>query len=243
MRTLPALTAIGVTLGLVATAFALTPHRAPAPLPSANPASHHLVVVELYQSQGCSSCPPADAVLNDLAGRDDVLALNFAVTYWDRLGWKDTFAQQVFTDRQWDYARAAQRSEVYTPQMIVDGRIALIGSDTAQVNRALAAASAGSTASIDVAGDSLRIHGVKPAGAVTVWRVRYDPRTLAVPIKAGENDGRTIPHRNIVRALTPLGQWTGAEFTAHLARSNDGLRDAVLVLAGSGGPIVAARKL
>jgi hypothetical protein len=94
-------------------------------------------VVELYQSQGCSSCPPADAVLNGLADRPDVLALNFAVTYWDQLGWKDSFAQPAFTKRQWDYANRGRRESVATPQMIVNGTGVLTGNRRSDVDAAI----------------------------------------------------------------------------------------------------------
>src|SRR5271170_8235975 len=89
----------------------------------------HPVVVELFQSQGCSSCPPANANLNALSQRADVLALSFSVTYWDSLGWKDTFAKGQFTERQWQYARAMRQADVYTPQVVVNGRIAGVGAD------------------------------------------------------------------------------------------------------------------
>ncbi|HWA61493.1 MAG TPA: DUF1223 domain-containing protein, partial [Caulobacteraceae bacterium] len=82
----------------------------------------HPVVVELFQSQGCSSCPPANANLMSIADRPDVLALSFGVTYWDQLGWKDTFASPQFTARQWDYARALRHDNVFTPQVVVNGR-------------------------------------------------------------------------------------------------------------------------
>nr|MBA2467204.1 DUF1223 domain-containing protein [Sphingomonas sp.] len=88
---------------------------------------HHPVVVELFQSQGCSSCPPANANLNAIAGHPDVLALSFAVTYWNGLGWKDTFAHPAFTARQWEYSKAGGRTNVSTPQVIVNGRGVLIG--------------------------------------------------------------------------------------------------------------------
>ncbi|MGL4314509.1 MAG: DUF1223 domain-containing protein, partial [Sphingomonas sp.] len=87
----------------------------------------HPTVIELYQSQGCSSCPPADKVVNRIADRPDVIALSFAVTYWDDLGWKDTFASPAFTARQWDYAHAAGRSVVATPQVIVNGKQPVLG--------------------------------------------------------------------------------------------------------------------
>ena len=120
-----------------------TTQAAPAPRLSAPIASGadaaHPAVIELFQSQGCSSCPPALAVLDQVANRRDVLALNFAVTYWDQLGWKDSFAQPAFTARQWEYARAQGRGNVATPQLIVNGRTAVLGSFKPDVERAIAA--------------------------------------------------------------------------------------------------------
>src|SRR3954447_17031087 len=89
----------------------------------------HPTVVELFQSQGCSSCPPAIANINAIASRPDILALTFAVTYCDQLGWKDTFARPEFTGRQWDYAHAAGRGQVATPQTIINGRVVTNGGD------------------------------------------------------------------------------------------------------------------
>lgn len=199
-------------------------------------------VVELYQSQGCSSCPPADAVLNALADRPDVLALSFAVTYWDQLGWKDTFADPAFTQRQWDYARASGRTYVATPQMVINGGGVVTGGDPAQVDaaiRRLGRPVAGPT--IVRAGGALAIGTGK--GTATVWLVRYDPRTIAVPIRAGENGGRTIAHRNVVRQLVQLGQWTGSPLRLALPAAPAGLSSAVLVQQGRGGAIIAARQI
>jgi len=199
-------------------------------------------VVELYQSQGCSSCPPADAVLNALADRPDVLALNFAVTYWDQLGWKDTFADPAFTQRQWDYARASGRTYVATPQMVINGGGVVTGGDPAQVDaaiRRLGRPAAGPA--IVRAGGALSIGTGK--GSATVWLVRYDPRTIAVPIRAGENGGRTIAHRNVVRQLVQLGRWTGAPLRFALPAAPAGLSSAILVQQGRGGAIIAARQI
>ncbi len=93
----------------------------------------HPVVVELFQSQGCSSCPPANANLNAISQRADVLALSFSVTYWDSLGWKDTFAKGQFTDRQWQYAHAMHQDNVYTPQVVVNGRVAGVGAERGEI--------------------------------------------------------------------------------------------------------------
>ena len=203
----------------------------------------HPAVIELFQSQGCSSCPPALAVLDQVANRPDVLALNFAVTYWDQLGWKDSFAQPAFTARQWDYARAQGRGNVATPQLIVNGRTAVLGSFKPDVERAI-------SDNARVAGPEIAVHGSKIDIApgrtekpATVWLVSYDPRRIDVPIRAGENGGRTLPHRNVVRQLSPLGAWTGkaASFTAPASSAR--LARAVLVQAGTGGAIVAAARI
>lgn len=204
---------------------------------AANPA-----VVELYQSQGCSSCPPADAVLNALADRPDVLALSFAVTYWDQLGWKDTFASPAFTQRQWDYAHAEGRTYVATPQMVVNGRGAVTGSDRVQVDEAIrrfARPAGGPT----IAGDGAAVRIGAGKGRAAIWLVRYDPRTIAVPIRAGENGGRTISHRNIVRQLVRLGQWTGAPLRFAVPGGPASLSSAILLQQGTGGAIIAARRL
>ena len=112
------------------------PARRAQPIAGASPANP--VVVELFQSQGCSSCPPANANVNALADRPDVLALSFAVTYWDQLGWKDTFGSPRWTARQWDYARADGRGQVATPQVIVNGGPTVVGSNRARLDALLA---------------------------------------------------------------------------------------------------------
>jgi hypothetical protein len=191
--------------------------------PAADPA--HPTVVELYQSQGCSSCPPADVVVNALADRPDVLALSFAVTYWDRLGWKDTFGDPAYTRRQADYAGASHQFSISTPEVIINGRGAVVGNRKGEVDAAIAR--------LVRAG----------RGNGTLWLVRYDPRTIAVPIGAGENGGRTIPHRNIVRQLVALGSWRGSPARFILPAAPRGLRTAFILQAGKGGPVIASRRL
>ena len=203
----------------------------------------HPVVVELYQSQGCSSCPPADAVLNSIAGRPDVLALNFAVTYWDNLGWKDTFAKPQYTARQWEYAHAGGRGSVATPQVIINGGSPIVGSRKAQVDQLIAQRANASGPDIEAEGGKVTVASGKPHGAATVWLVRYDPRSIDVAIRAGENGGRTIAHKNIVKQLVSLGQWTGAAANFAVPNGPAGLKTAVFVQQGKGGPIVSARKL
>ncbi|MFL6765046.1 MAG: DUF1223 domain-containing protein [Sphingomicrobium sp.] len=203
------------------------------------------VVLEEFQSQGCSSCPPANANVNALADRPEVLALSYAVTYWDQLGWKDTFDRSAFTQRQWDYAHHAGRGNVATPQVIVNGTSAIVGSDRAELLQILAreGSPAGGPA-ISAAGSAISIGGAKTAQPATVWLVRYDPREQWVSIRAGENEGRKLPHRNIVRELVELGEWTGTAAKFDLPATPDAaLRSAILVQAGAGGPIIAARRI
>jgi hypothetical protein len=201
-------------------------------------------VLELYQSQGCSSCPPALAVLNEIADRPDVLALNFAVTYWDQLGWKDSFAQPAFTARQWDYARAGGRSNVQTPQLIVDGRMAILGSRKKEVESAIANhRKVPGAPTIATRGSTVTIGAGALSRSAKVWLVDYDPHRVDVPINAGENGGRTLPHRNIVRQLTVLGSWSGKSLTLPLPRPKTGLARAILVQIDHGGPVLAGRKI
>src|ERR1700688_54839 len=145
--------------------------------------SGHPVVVELFQSQGCSSCPPANANVNALSVRPDVLALSFAITYWDSLGWKDTFAKGQFTDRQWQYAHAMHQDDVYTPQVVVNGRVEGVGAERGEIEALI------NKADRPAAGPAVSIHGGSaeigaaqaPAEGADVWLVRYDSRTIEVP--------------------------------------------------------------
>lgn len=205
---------------------------------------HRLVVVELFQSQGCSSCPPALANLNAIADRPDVLALSYGVTYWDQLGWKDSFASPQYTARQWDYAHHYGRGEVATPQVWIDGRGSIVGSNTAQFRQSLASAPALDGPDLRLVNDRVAVaQGRAPRGGAEVWLVRYDPRTIQVAIRAGENGGRTLAHRNIVRQLVDLGHWSGNATSFPIPTSTrDGLKTAVLVQLGRGGPIVSAAK-
>ena len=205
----------------------------------------HPVVVELFQSQGCSSCPPANAVLNSIAGRPDVLALSFAVTYWDQLGWKDIFAHPVYTARQWEYSKAGGRSNVSTPQMIVNGRGVLVGSNPQQAAAFIKRFDRGTSGpAIAASAGRVSIASGRAARPANVWLVRYDPRSNNVPIRAGENGGRTLPHKNIVRSLHLLGKWSGKAASFEMpAPPNRIYKTAVLVQDGPGGAILSARRL
>lgn len=202
------------------------------------------VVAELFTAQGCAACPPAQAAMNALADRRDVLTLSFSVTYWDALGWRDRFAQPAFTERQRRYA-AIGRRQLATPQVILNGRIAITGRDPAELDRAIRNAEpADRGPAIEERGATLLI-GADPrtARAATVWLVDYDPRTRSVAPAAGENRGRSLPHRNVVRALRSLGRWRGSAVRLPLPPANPRWRRAVIVQAADGGTIVAAARL
>ncbi len=212
--------------------------------PAAAADRDHPAVVELFQSQGCSSCPPANANVLAIADRPEVLALSFQVTYWDHLGWKDTFAHPAFTGRQWDYARAWRRPEVATPEVVVNGRRDLVGSNRTELEGALKAADRGlGGPKVTLAGEKATVGATSGGQASSVWLVRYDPREVQVAIRRGENGGKTLPHRNVVRELVRLGDWTGRAASFDLPPAKDAaLRTAILVQAGPGGPIVAAAR-
>lgn len=203
--------------------------------------SQGLQVVELFQSQGCSSCPPANRNVLAIADRPDILALSWQVTYWDYLGWKDVFAQPAFTARQRAYAAALHHDRVWTPQVVVNGRGDVIGGNKAELDQALRRFGRNADQlRINLSADRAELSGPTNTDA-SVYLVRYDPRTIEVPIRAGENGGRTLPHRNVVRQLVLLGHYRGKAQGWNLPRAADkALRTAILVQSGSAGPILAA---
>jgi len=199
-------------------------------------------VVELFTSQGCSSCPPADLAVAAISGRPDVLALSFGVTYWDDLGWKDTFGQKKFTDRQWDYAHGLHHNQVATPQVVVNGRMDVIGQDPREIDAAIARVRLTAGPEVALTPASASVSGPAPLRAAVVWLVRYNPAVQQVPIRRGENGGKTLPIKNAVKELTRLGDWTGGDKSFALPAGPAGLKTAILVQAGTGGPILAAAK-
>lgn len=214
----------------------------PTILPAGADAPRPLTVVELFQSQGCSDCPPANANVMALSSRPDLLTLSFGVTYWDYLGWKDTFASPQYTARQWDYAHALHHSEVYTPQVVVNGRADIVGSDRGALEALIARQANASAPLVQIAQNSVTVGAGQP-GAHQVWLVRFDPNIENVPVTRGENGGLTLPHKNVVKELVKLGDWNGRPSAYALpATRQPGLRQAVLVQTGPGGAIVAAAR-
>lgn len=206
------------------------------------------VVVELFTSQGCSSCPPADALLGELVNRDDVIALSLHVDYWDYLGWTDEFADPANTERQRGYARAAGSTMIYTPQMVIEGRDQIVGTKAMELAErielhkqqpapvTLAVARSGT--------DMLRITAERVgdvAGPMLVQLVRYSPEEV-VEIRAGENAGKSVTYHNVVSSLEVVGEWSGDAALDMEASAAGDAPSVVIIQDGSSGPILAAAR-
>ena len=231
-------------IALLATIAALA-----GPLPAA--AGDTKTVVELFTSQGCSSCPAADKLLGELIKDERVVALSVAVDYWDYLGWRDTLALHAHSLRQKAYADVRGDRQVYTPQVVINGVVQVIGSDRAEITRAIAAAAASRVPAIPVSlkrnGDMIDIEiaaGSGTAAAIYLLAVACETK---VAIGRGENHGKTITYFNAVRSWRRFGEWTGPAMHASVPVSEltsagaDGL--AILIQAGSAeepGPIRGA---
>lgn len=204
-------------------------------------------VVELYTSQGCSSCPPADAVLAMLAERPDVIALALHVDYWDYLGWADAFARPEHSVRQRLYAHAAGESTIYTPQMIINGTYSMVGADPEVLDHVVAPAGGaeGPVLTLERTLDSLAIRttgGEAPAGQYEVELVRYLPQAK-VSVERGENAGRVIDYTNIVTDWQTVGSWDGtAPLELDVPVKGEGPL-VVLIQTADLGAIVAAARL
>jgi len=207
------------------------------------------VVVELFTSQGCSSCPPADAFLGELAQRKDVIALAYHVDYWDYIGWKDRYASPAWTDRQKGYAGALELRTLYTPQMVIDGRADAVGSDRTNVNFLIdrAASQPKLELTLDSSGSKHLLHlpQAQLNQPATVWVAIYDPEQQTL-VSRGENAGSTLSEYNIVRDLRKVASWDGAPTTIDLNLADamgKGQACAVLVQSANQGPILASLRV
>jgi len=218
--------------------------------PQGTPQGTPLTVVELYTSQGCSSCPPADAFLGELAKRDDLLALSIHVDYWDYIGWKDRFASPENTKRQRAYASKLGMRYVYTPQMIVQGAAHSTGSDRGKILALIDKERNSKRVAVKIsrAGDGIRvtIAGAGIKEEAIVWLAVFDNRHDTV-IRRGENGGRTLSYYNVVRGMKRIGTWNGRPLdipTGNADMSTDG-RDgcAVILQSVTTGRILGAAKL
>ncbi len=203
------------------------------------------VLVELFTAQGCSSCLRANAWLGRAAERSGVLALTWSVDYWDYLGWKDTFAQPEYADRQQHYEHNFGLTNVYTPQVIVDGAAQASGDKPAELDALIARSHAALRPSPQVsflAGGRVAIGtGRRLKTTADIWLIRFDPRSQEVEVTAGDNNGAKVPYRNVVRQLERLGAWSGRAKTYKApAASVSGLATLVVVQSARGGPVLAA---
>jgi hypothetical protein len=210
-------------------------------------------VIELFTSQGCSSCPPADALLKTYAAKSGVLALSLPVDYWDYLGWKDTLGSAKNTERQRSYAKARGDGQVYTPQAVVNGIVHVNGASLKDIDAALAESEdkiAGNRVplSFTTTPTSIMIDAGSASDTSTmkeaiIW-LAVIQKNADVVINSGENRGKTISYTNVVRDMTPVGTWTGRPLHIQLARSalmRPQLESvAVLIQHGKAGPIIAA---
>jgi hypothetical protein len=201
------------------------------------------LVIELFTSQGCDSCPPADALLGKLAERKDILALSLPVTYWDMLGWKDTLASEANTRRQKAYAAAMGRGGIYTPQMIVDGATDVVGSREGQVETVIGARTADMKSvpvALSATPETLHISvgaaNPKIGPVATVWLFHILSRA-SVHVTAGENQGHNLVYRNSVRDVRAIGIWKGQPLSLDLPRSDplSSSYDTVAVVVQEGG--------
>jgi len=242
------------SLAILALAWILPIAQAPASGREQEMAWGNASVIELYTSQGCSSCPEADQLLEQLSHRPDIIALSFPVSYWDYLGWKDTLARPENTERQRGYAKTLGEGEVYTPQAIVNGVRNCVGSNRDEIEAAV-------EATAPVVGDNavpifVRREGGKlivevggaPEGARhrkgKVW-VATVRQPTAVPIQRGENAGNVVTYTNVVRKMTEAGDWEGAPTSYALPLSSiseEGESLVVFVQAERLGRIVAATR-
>ena len=209
-------------------------------------------VVELFTSQGCSSCPKADALFSELGKRKDLIALAWHVDYWDYIGWADTFAEPDNAERQRAYAQAWGSSRIYTPQLIVNGAKGVVGSRDKEVSGAIDEAALTVPVGLKLSGDTLEVTVDPKAGdtAAVVWLVTYKDHA-AVLIERGENAGKTVDYDQIVTGKQMLGMWDAASGTRlKLPVSElkaDGSNGAVILVqsdkGGLPGPILGAAQI
>jgi hypothetical protein len=212
-----------------------------AALATAVPASAEpRAVVELFTSQGCSSCPPADRLLGELARDPSLIAMSLPIDYWDYIGWKDTLAKPRHTARQRFYAKARGDGDVFTPQVVVNGVTHAVGNDKAAIEQAIAESRReGAIPSlpviIGVADGKLNV--AIPAGAEKangeVWLCALGT-AIPVAIARGENSGHTVTYHNVVRRWVKLGDWTGAARTFSTPLGDLTSADAVAVIVQAG---------
>lgn len=220
-----------------------------APVNGAEFRTNPKAVVELFTSQGCSSCPKADAMFSELGKRQDLITLAYHVDYWDYIGWPDTFGDAANSERQRAYADSWGSSRIYTPQLVVNGRKGVVGSRDAEVAGAIKEASLQLPVSLNVGGQKLEVSVAAQAGGgeATIWLITFKDHAQ-VEIERGENAGKTVDYTQIVTGKQMLGMWDAASGTSlklPLAElTADGSNGAVILVQsdknGLPGPILGA---
>lgn len=181
----------------------------------------HPVLIELFTSQGCSSCPPADKIAAELAKDPNNLVVSFNVDYWDYLGWRDTLAKPEYSQRQYDYAKSRGDGSVYTPQMVINGTTHVVGSNLRDVKSHMAEATAPAVKlSLDITAKDISIEIPKHAyaGEATLWLMAIEQR-VTQKIERGENAGKDVIYINVVRNLVPAAMWKGEAYKGSWMRS------------------------
>ncbi len=211
------------------------------------------IAIELFTSQGCSSCPPADRLVGELVDDPNLVIISRPVTYWDRLGWRDTLARQENTQLQRHYAGTLSRGggRSYTPQAVVGGRIGLVGSRRGELETAITeVGEAASDLSVDVTGDAdsgFRVSVSGPANREAIVRLLALDSSETVSIGRGENSGRSVTYTNILRGEQDLARYSGGSLDIDIDRDMLNVegsdRFAIIVRSETGGPILATRYL
>jgi hypothetical protein len=239
-----------LTAALASLAVAFAGTLAASSSEAAAPRSRVPLVVELFTAQGCDSCPEANRMLAMLAERDRVIALTYPVDYWDYLGWRDTFAKPEFTTRQRAYVARLGLKEIYTPEVVINGRREAPGVDDDRIEELLEAEAGRRSVlrrpSILVLRGGRRIsvgEGSPFSEPGDIWLVRFDPARREVRVRVGDNQGEVVPHFNVVREIRRLGAWNGRLRAYPLPDPVAGLKSVVLVQGAKGGPILSAREL
>ncbi len=219
-------------------------------------------LIELYTSQGCNSCPPANKLLKNYVNREDVIAISLPVDYWDYLGWKDTYGKSQFSNRQRRYARVRRDGQVYTPQIVANGLEHAVGSRPHAINNAIRKSrSAIQNKQIPLELKmkdgtltlrSMQSDGASPGAIATgnpgtiVW-LALTKKIAATQVPRGENRGKTVTYYNVVRELKQVGSWTGEPMQIKLPKNHDmnsGKTGCVVFLQlGRGGPVIGAAEL
>ena len=241
---------LGLAIAAVVAPDAILPSRAIADADFSASSPGAPIVVELFTSQGCSSCPPADEFLGELAEHPGVIALSMHIDYWDYIGWKDPYADPKLTARQRDYARRLGLRYVYTPQMVVDGRYDVAGLRRNNVLGTIEkAARERKTIAVKFERENGKIvipAGHAPSEGASVWLAVFD-REHETAVARGENGGRTLKNYNVVRRMTRIGVWNGEameidfDMAGAAADGRDGC--AVIVQQGAAGPVLGAALL